>query len=78
MNLHGLLSYFFYLYLKLGVVHRSKLQEFLIKFNSYRIQSVLSRINQTNKLKREVALLYGKVSHSQMPFLRDRTFPTPR
>jgi hypothetical protein len=40
---------------------RSKLQEFLIKSNSYRVQSVLSRINQTDKLKREVAILYGKV-----------------
>jgi hypothetical protein len=40
---------------------RSKLQEFLIKSNSYRIHSVLSRINQTNQLKHEIALLYGKV-----------------
>ncbi|CAF4395869.1 unnamed protein product, partial [Adineta steineri] len=31
---------------------RLKLQEFLIKSNSYRIQSVLHRINQTDRLKR--------------------------
>ncbi|CAF0756135.1 unnamed protein product [Adineta ricciae] len=47
---------------------RSKLQEFLIKSNSYRIQSVLSRINQTNKLKREVALLYGKMNNFEQAF----------
>lgn len=40
---------------------RLKLQEFLIKSNSYRIQSVFNRINQTNHLKYEIALLHGKV-----------------
>ncbi|UJR27237.1 hypothetical protein I4U23_008533 [Adineta vaga] len=47
---------------------RVKLQEFLIKSNSYRIQSVLNRVNQTNKLKREVALLYGKMNNFDQAF----------
>lgn len=48
------LTSFFYL-------SRSKLQTFIITSNSYRIQSVLNRVNQTNRLRREVALLHGKV-----------------
>ncbi|CAF1135967.1 unnamed protein product [Adineta steineri] len=47
---------------------RAKLQEFLIKSNSYRIQSVLHRINQTDRLKREVALLYGKMNNFEQAF----------
>ena len=39
----------------------SKLQAFIITSNSYRVQSVLNRINQSNRFRREVALLYGKV-----------------
>ena len=50
--------------------HRSKLQEFLIKSDCYRIQSVLNRINQTNQLKREVALLHGKVYLPEKFFLQ--------
>ncbi|CAF3329167.1 unnamed protein product [Rotaria socialis] len=47
---------------------RCKLQEFLVKSNSYRIQSVLHRINQTKYFKREVALLYGKMNDFQQAF----------
>ncbi|CAF4014251.1 unnamed protein product [Rotaria magnacalcarata] len=47
---------------------RYKLQEFLVKSNSYRIQSVLHRINQTKYFKREVALLYGKMNDFQQAF----------
>ena len=39
----------------------AKLQAFIITSNSYRVPSVLNRVNQTNRLRREVALLYGKV-----------------
>ncbi|CAF2787179.1 unnamed protein product [Rotaria sp. Silwood2] len=47
---------------------RTKLQEFLVKSNSYRIQSVLNRINQTKRFKRELALLYGKMNNFEQAF----------
>ncbi|UJR21964.1 hypothetical protein I4U23_025032 [Adineta vaga] len=47
---------------------RSKLQAFLITSNSYRVQSVLSRVNQTNRLRREVALLNGKMNNFEQAF----------
>lgn len=43
----------------------AKLQAFIFTSNSYRVQTVLNRINQTNRLQREVALLYGKVNIHQ-------------
>ncbi|CAF3361302.1 unnamed protein product [Rotaria socialis] len=47
---------------------RSKLQAFIITSNSYRVQTVLHRVNQTNRLKREVALLYGKMNNFEQAF----------
>jgi hypothetical protein len=38
-----------------------KLQAFIFTSNSYRIQSVFQRVNHMHRLRREVALLYGKV-----------------
>lgn len=52
---------FLFLLIIIDCFSRSKLQAFIITSNSYRVQSVLSRVNQTNRLRREVALLYGKV-----------------
>lgn len=46
-------------------LNRLKLQEFLIKSNSYRIQSVFHRINQYSQLKYEIALLHGQVCDIQ-------------
>ncbi len=61
MNKHGSLIRLFVYTINFSFNSSSQLQEFLIKSNSYRIQSVLNRINQSDQLKREVALLYGKV-----------------
>ncbi|CAF1402883.1 unnamed protein product [Rotaria sp. Silwood1] len=47
---------------------RIKLQKFLVKSNSYRIQAVLNRINQTKQFKRELALLYGKLNDFEQAF----------
>ncbi|CAF0936606.1 unnamed protein product [Rotaria sordida] len=47
---------------------RSKLQAFIITSNSYRVQTILNRINQTNRLQREVALLYGKMNKFEQAF----------
>ncbi|CAF0816535.1 unnamed protein product [Rotaria sordida] len=47
---------------------RTKLQEFLVKSNFYRVQSVLNRINQTKRFKRELALLYGKMNNFEQTF----------
>ena len=54
-----IIFFLFHFYLLLNF--SSKLQAFIITSNSFRVQSVLNRINQTNRLQREVALLYGKV-----------------
>ena len=42
----------------------AKLQAFIITSNSYRVQTILNRINQIDYLRREVALLHGKVKYS--------------
>ncbi|CAF1339166.1 unnamed protein product [Adineta steineri] len=47
---------------------RSKLQAFIITSNSYRVQTVLNRVNQTNRLRREVALLNGKMNNFDQAF----------
>lgn len=47
---------------------RSKLQAFIITSNSYRVQTVLHRISQSNKFRREVALLYGKMNNFDQAF----------
>ncbi|CAF0938815.1 unnamed protein product [Adineta ricciae] len=47
---------------------RSKLQTFIITSNSYRVQSVLNRVNQSSRLRREVALLHGKMNHFDQAF----------
>lgn len=60
LNKHGLMLKFLFYFFNLKNFS-SKLQAFIITSNSYRVQSVLNRVNQTNRLRREVALLYGKV-----------------
>lgn len=39
-----------------------KLQAFIITSNTYRVQSILNRITSIPHLRREVALLHGKVN----------------
>lgn len=55
-------------------IFSSKLQAFLITSNSYRVQSIFNRINPISYLRREVALLYGKVQRSVIPSRTGRMF----
>ncbi|CAF1139272.1 unnamed protein product, partial [Didymodactylos carnosus] len=47
---------------------RKKLQTLLITSNSYRVQHVLTRLNQSDLFRREVALLYGKMNDYTQAF----------
>jgi hypothetical protein len=70
-NKSGLKRLFLKLHFSYYCIFSSKLQAFIVTSNSYRVQSVLHRVNQTNRLRREVALLYGKVKTFDRLFFAD-------